>query len=147
MQTFMPEPCFQLSAQRLDNKRLGKQRVEAKQIYLALTVPGYGWQHHPAVKMWRGYLDALAAYGHAMCAEWMKRGFRDGMEQWFIDHYMLDSGDCPVPEWMFDERVIRSHRGSLIRKDPAWYGRYQWQDATFTGYYWPTSKEIACTES
>jgi uncharacterized protein (DUF2132 family) len=33
MQTFMPYPSFRKSLDCLDNKRLGKQRVEAKQIY------------------------------------------------------------------------------------------------------------------
>ena len=47
----------------LDPLRLGKQRVEALQILRALTVPGYGWRHHPAVKMWAGYEEALVRYG------------------------------------------------------------------------------------
>ncbi|MFN7881952.1 MAG: pyrimidine dimer DNA glycosylase/endonuclease V, partial [bacterium] len=32
MQTFLPSPSFAESARILDNKRLGKQRVECKQI-------------------------------------------------------------------------------------------------------------------
>lgn len=53
MQTFLPSPNFTQSAQFLDPQRLGKQRVEALQILTALTNPAYGWQHHPAVQMWR----------------------------------------------------------------------------------------------
>jgi hypothetical protein len=38
MQTFLPYPDFQTSAKILDNKRLGKQRVEAKQILEILLI-------------------------------------------------------------------------------------------------------------
>ena len=37
MQTFLPYKSFTKSAQVLDYKRLGKQRVEAMQIFNALT--------------------------------------------------------------------------------------------------------------
>jgi hypothetical protein len=36
MQTFLPYPDFRESLESLDNKRLGKQRVEALQLTLAL---------------------------------------------------------------------------------------------------------------
>ena len=62
MQTFLPYSDFERSAKTLDYKRLGKQRVEAYQILQALSDPNYGWQNHPAVKMWRGYEEALVAY-------------------------------------------------------------------------------------
>jgi len=42
MNTFLPYPDFVKSAQCLDYRRLGKQRVEAWQIYLALTKENYG---------------------------------------------------------------------------------------------------------
>lgn len=77
MQTFLPYSDFKQSAQCLDNKRLGKQRVEALQILKAITDPSYGWQNHPAVKMWRGYEHALSKYALEICDEWIKRGFKD----------------------------------------------------------------------
>ena len=46
-------------------RRLGKQGVEALQVVRALTRPGYGWQNHPAVRMWRGYEETPGAYGIA----------------------------------------------------------------------------------
>src|SRR4051812_49870546 len=55
MQTFLPYAGFTASAEVLDPKRLGKQRVETLQVLRGLTLPTYGWRHHPAVKMWRGY--------------------------------------------------------------------------------------------
>jgi Pyrimidine dimer DNA glycosylase len=45
MQTFLPFPSFEESARVLDNKRLGKQRVETMQILKALTLPTYGWKN------------------------------------------------------------------------------------------------------
>ena len=68
MQTFLPYSSFTQTASTLGNKRLGKQRVEAKQIYLALTQEEYGWKTHPAVLMWKGYEQALAFYGWCMWA-------------------------------------------------------------------------------
>jgi len=73
MQTFLPYKSFTKSAQVLDYKRLGKQRVEAMQIFNALTgVPtksgkAYtGWLNHPAVVMWKDYEEALLLYKNKM---------------------------------------------------------------------------------
>jgi hypothetical protein len=48
VQTFLPYPDFAQSARALDPKRLGTQRVECIQVLRGLTVPTYGWRHHPA---------------------------------------------------------------------------------------------------
>ncbi|HZE02498.1 MAG TPA: MSMEG_6728 family protein, partial [Pseudonocardiaceae bacterium] len=77
MQTFLPYPDFAASAVALDRRRLGKQRVEALQILRALTRERYGWKHHPAVRMWAGYEEALACYAMEICAEWVRRGHAD----------------------------------------------------------------------
>jgi len=80
MQTFLPFPDFQKSARILDNRRLGKQRVETLQILRALTYPNAAWRNHPAVKMWRNHRHALALYGVTICREWRSRGFCDRTE-------------------------------------------------------------------
>ncbi|WP_242424468.1 MSMEG_6728 family protein, partial [Frankia sp. EI5c] len=77
MQTFLPYPDFAATAAVLDERRLGKQRVEALQILRALTYAGYGWQHHPAVRMWAGHPRAVAAYGLVICAAWTAGGRAD----------------------------------------------------------------------
>ncbi|HEV3401347.1 MAG TPA: MSMEG_6728 family protein [Acidimicrobiales bacterium] len=77
MQTFLPFPEFELTATVLDDRRLGKQRVEVLQILRALTRERYGWQSHPAVLMWAGYEEALGAYGLAVCRAWSRRGRPD----------------------------------------------------------------------
>ncbi len=121
------------SAAALDSKRLGKQRVEAVQVLRGLTWPGYGWRHHPAVKMWRGYEEALAAYGVAICREWCGRGHADTCDL-KIREELAKLGIATVreqaelakagalPPWLGDEDFHRSHRSSLLNKDPEWYG-------------------------
>jgi hypothetical protein len=77
VQTFLPYADFDRSASVLDTVRLGKQRVETLQVMRALTIPNYGWRHHPVVRMWRGFRPALMAYQDAVCDEWERRGHAD----------------------------------------------------------------------
>ena len=85
MQTFLPYPSFRKSASVLDYRRLGKQRVEAKQIYDILTAdwrnPKKGWANHPAVLMWKGYEEELKLYRVIMIEEWIRRGYKNTMER------------------------------------------------------------------
>ena len=133
MQTFLPVADFRASADLLDDKRLGKQRVETLQVVRGLTVPGYGWRHHPAVKMWTGHLEALGRYGLACCEAWLERGYADtcaagitteleraGIERIRTQEELEAAG--AVPEWLGDESFHRSHRAALLRKDPEFYG-------------------------
>jgi|TARA_R110000751_G_scaffold31335_8_gene79912 hypothetical protein len=86
MQTFAPLPSMKDSIKILDNKRLGKQRVEAVQILVSLLeVPktdgsiSKGWRWHPATALWEGYEYALARYTALCCLEWRLRGFTDNL--------------------------------------------------------------------
>ena len=56
MQTFLPYADPRASAACLDDRRLGKQRVETFQVLRAITWPTYGWKHHPVTRMWRGFV-------------------------------------------------------------------------------------------
>lgn len=133
MQTFLPYPNFHLSAQSLDRQRLGKQRVECKQIYNALTAGG-GWAHHPAVKMWRGHEDSLLLYGSIMCEEWKRRGYEDNLMPFFEAHC---HGDFRFPLWLGDPEFHRSHQSNLKRKLPEHYGP-MWPDVPpDLPYVWP----------
>lgn len=152
MQTFLPEPSFVESAKALDNKRLGKQRVEAKQILFALSDPTYGWQHHPAVRMWRGYEESLAMYGHTICVEWIGRGYNDSLKDWFAS-YALTTPMTLRPSW-YDEKFVTCHRAALYWKKPEHYRQYEEDYVKYLGtltaeqlitllstekfpYYWP----------
>ena len=81
MQTFLPYSDFQKSLEVLDYRRLGKQRVEAKQILNVLLdrTQTKGWRNHPITKMWSGYEPALQLY-HNMCIEeWIRQGYNNNM--------------------------------------------------------------------
>ncbi len=129
MQTFLPYPSFARSAAALDTKRLGKQRVEALQSYRALTRPVYGWQHHPAVAMWRGHEEALVAYGVAICDRWRRHGHADTVRDTLVAEFgreprsqaALRAADL-LPPWLGRRAFHRWHRSKLVGKDPAWYG-------------------------
>lgn len=137
MQTFLPYPDFHASADCLDYKRLGKQRVEAWQILCAINDPAYGWQNHPAVRMWRGYSKALSWYGSIVCQEWIRRGYNDTMLPRFERLVERGSG-LTLPPWLGNEPFHASHRGNLLRKDIKHYGRFAWVEPHDLPYVWPT---------
>ncbi len=157
MQTFLPYPDFLASARVLDQKRLGKQRVETIQVLRGLTVPTYGWRHHPAVKMWTGYEEALVRYGLDMCAVWCATGRADtcattltvdlaaagGARVIRTQQELAAAGD--LPPWLGDEALHLSHRSALLRKDPEFYRPLFGDIPDDLPYVWPSSDRVpAC---
>lgn len=155
MQTFLPSTSFEQSAKWLDNLRLSKQRVEVLQILKALTDPEYGWQNHPAVKMWRGYEWELCAYGVTICNEWVNRGYKDSCEKKImkvgylvhshfrekaLDDAIFDmvSGKYDVwelfvqPTWLTEE-FASNHRSVLLGKAQETYA------IKFDNFYYTTN--------
>jgi hypothetical protein len=155
MQTFLPYPDFWSSARALDQKRLGKQRVEAIQVLRGLTQPAYGWRHHPAVKMWAGYEEALVRYGLDICSVWCATGRADtcattltadlaaacGTAGVRTQEELATAGD--LPPWLGDEDLHRSHRSALLRKDPAFYRPLFGDVPDDLPYVWPRSDRPA----
>ena len=148
MQTFVPYAGFEASARALDQKRLGKQRVEVIQIVRALTVPGYAWTQHPAVLMWKGYEEALGRYGLTMCEVWLELGFGDtcaatiaaDLATFGIPHIRTEAELAEagaLPSWLSDERVQESHRSALVRKDPEFYRKVFPDVPPDIDYVWP----------
>ncbi|MFP4145455.1 MAG: MSMEG_6728 family protein [Phycisphaeraceae bacterium] len=136
MQTFLPWPDFDRSAEVLDRQRLGKQRVETLQILRALADPDYGWQSHPAVRMWRGYEHHLVRYGLAICHAWTGRGYRDRCAGQIRE--LAPPGPAPAePPWLGDEALHRSHRSNLLRKNPEHYGPLFPDVPDDLPYVWP----------
>ena len=131
MQTFLPYADFAASAKALDYRRLGKQRVEARQISNTL-LHGGAWSKHPAVEMWRGYEALLLIYGNEMILEWIARGYVNNMP--LVD---VDPRSLRRPSWYGDDRLHSSHRANLLRKNPAFYSRYGWTEDPTTPYWWP----------
>jgi len=97
MQTFLPYPDFRKSAECLDRARLGKQRVEAKQIIDILEKYDKGedisklpWGNHPAVRMWIGYTTLLKLYYNEIVMEWIARDYKNNMKLYdFTDREMV----------------------------------------------------------
>jgi hypothetical protein len=125
MQTFLPYESFALSAQVLDTKRLGKQRVECLQILNTLTGRSKGWTNHPAVKMWRGYEGTLYLYGRAICHEWIERGYKDSctgkLLQIVADYAPEKEGR---PAFLGNVAFHTSHQSNLLRKDFTHYSKF-----------------------
>ncbi|MGK5684740.1 MSMEG_6728 family protein [Actinoplanes sp. URMC 104] len=149
MQTFLPYADFLASAKVLDQKRLGKQRVETIQVLRGLTTPGYGWRHHPAVKMWRGYEEALVRYGLDMVDVWTATGRADTTAATLIadlgagteirtQEELGKAGE--LPPWLGHPEVHRSHQSALVRKDPELYRPLFGPDVPDDlPYFWPVS--------
>ncbi len=169
MQTFLPYPSFAQSARVLDRARLGKQRVETLQILQVLTgnrlvsslrldgrtvsLPEdrwhlearrtQGWFHHPAVLMWNGHLQGLLDYQRAICQEWAERGYRDTCLEKSV-FLVTASGFSPeritLPSWWGSDRFHAAHRGTLLAKDPQWYGQFGWTDPSDPEGLWPVPR-------
>lgn len=122
----------------LDNKRLGKQRVEAYQIISAITgrlkldgTPYRGWLNHPCTIMWKNYLPALKLYMNYSIAEWISRGFKNTMQfECYIESQIV------IPPFIGNERFHSSHRANLLKKDSLFYSKYGWKENPQDPYVW-----------
>lgn len=132
MQTFLPYKCFVESAKVLDNKRLGKQRVEVLQLLQG------SWSNHPASKMWRGYTNCLVAYGLTICHEWLDRGFKDTCFEKIKAFYRF-SESLNHPAWLGNKEFHLSHQSNLLRKDFEHYSKFFPGVPVHLAYIWPTN--------
>lgn len=141
MQTFLPYPDFRKSARVLDRQRLGKQRIECKQILNALMGASDGWANHPATIMWRGYEHRLCQYAMMICREWIGRGYKDQQHDFFAEWYVnltRTSENSYYPPWLWNEDFHASHRSNLLRKAPDHYGQFGWTEPDDLPYIWPS---------
>lgn len=140
MQTFLPYASFELSAAVLDDRRLGKQRVETLQIMKAL-IHGGAWSKHPATNMWRGYEFSLLEYQYAICVEWhLDRGFNDTCLRKTMDIFWTApylALDVVSPFWLGDPEFHLSHQSNLVRKDKAYYAKIFPGILPGMEYVWP----------
>lgn len=129
MQTFLPYPDFEQTAEVLDDRRLGKQRVEVLQILNATHRTTGGWINHPATRMWRGFEPALVAYGIAIIDVWIRTGRADSVRGKILPHLhgqpvrsqrQLDALGL-LPPWLGREDLHRAYRSALVRKMPEHY--------------------------
>jgi len=134
VQTFLPSISFVESVQCLDNKRLGKQRVEAMQILQALEPDSKShWRNHPTVKMWKDHEESLKIYHDLCIAEWIRRGFNNTMKYKNPDYL---KGIEQFPKWITEE-FCAAHRSNLLRKDYKYYSKFGWSEPNDLPYIWP----------
>ena len=150
MQTFITDHNLAISARNLDNKRLGKQRVEALQILDCLIRKPNRWLNHPATQMWKGnegYL--LLVYIQKIFYEWSDiRKFKNHKcLHWSFElfDYMMKvnhqfSVSCNKPDWVTD-KFIEAHRSNLIRKNPDHYKPLFPVTKEGLDYIWPGKLE------
>ena len=137
MQTFLPYDDITLSIRCLDYKRLGKQRVEAKQILNILLnrTNSMAWRNHPAVLMWKGFEECLKLYHNQCILRWKYLGYKNTMELEKVNWSLME---CPI--WFGDNNFHASHRSNLLRKDKVYYGKFKWKEKTDLPYVWPVRK-------
>lgn len=161
--TFCVANCPKECAKALDNRRLGKQRVEAMQIINLLeSNEKKGFKHHPASLMWKDHIDGLKYYCNCIIEEWISRGFKNTMDLYDIpflkdnttnmDNTSInkDPKDNTVtitnqknttvilPWWFTNKCLQMSHKCSLQRKDPKYYKFDVDNTYMLTGYIWPS---------
>lgn len=130
MQVFRPYVDWARSAGVLDDRRLGRQRVEtilvARTILRGLGLIGdgkRGWLTHPIVQLYlnggRPYLPDLLKYFYALVDEWERRGYRNGMDAADVER-AVKRVDC---DWGTPITHVHEveYRRVLILKDPCHY--------------------------
>ena len=146
--TFLPFADFKQSAQCLDWQRLGKQRVEAKQIIAILesndmdAAAKLPFGHHPAVKMWIGHVAALKLYFNECVKEWIRRGYKNNLP-------LYDDSEVKVSmPWFIGWPPFHlSHQASLFRKKTDFYcssfsALQKYEQLHSLGYLWPSDVAI-----
>jgi hypothetical protein len=146
MQTFLPYPNFNKSAEALDKKRCWKQVVETAQIINILeaivNTPPQGlnktiaWRNHPAVQMWIGHTVVLKNYFNAFLEVCIEK-HEINTKYTFMDD--SDIRDAEKPWWLGNEDFHRAMRARLIEKDEAFYLPLFPNDKGFNNskYFWP----------
>lgn len=139
--TFLPFPDIEQSLKTLDKRRLGKQRVEAKQILKALNGETRGWVNHPATRMWVGYEFLLKHYYNTCLRIWEEAGGKNKILEpiSLTESETEDLHSGRKPWWWGWEPLHESHKAALIRKDEVFYRRLLSPETVYLGlgYVWP----------
>ena len=130
MQVFRPYVDHRRSAEFLDDRRLGRQRVEAKQVLLAilrrrgvLRDGRRGWLNHPVVLMYDAgpYIDDLVEYFYAVVEEWTRRGYKSNISLDDVESLLREVEG--IPGTPVTEDLAREYRRVLLLKEPCHYYR------------------------
>lgn len=129
MQTFLISSDFHECARILDNKRLWKQVLEADGLIRIIKGERQGYRFHKITKMWWNYLDALIYYRNCVLFEWLGRRLNDKPDLIFNKPEIM-------PPWIYDERVLSSHRAALLYKNYNHYSQFGWKERAIIQYFW-----------
>jgi hypothetical protein len=128
VQVFRPYVDQGRSAAFLDDRRLGKQRVELKQVLLAilrrrgvLRDGRRGWLNHPIVLMYDAgpYVEDLVRYFYAAVDEWTRRGYRSNISLDDVEPLLKEVEGAPGTP--VTEDMAREYRRLLLLKEPCHY--------------------------
>lgn len=97
MQVFMPYTTIIQSVRCLDDKRLGKQRIEIKYM-LEMMYGMWPERKHPVVEMWEDYTIFLHTMYCQTVGEWEARGNKNTLPRQleFIHGILI------IPPWLED---------------------------------------------
>lgn len=159
MQTFLPLADLKENAKCLDRLRLGKQRVEARDILVVLlgrpswcSEKQYNYlisryKNHPAVLQYKGNELFLLHYLRYICDEWVNRGYE---ENCFLQAaeacQSILEGKNPfdligvIPPYWLNDGFRARHRAALLYKDIRHYKQFCWRERPEICYYWPVDK-------
>ena len=117
--SFVTCPNPYQSVSLLDTKRVGKMRVELKELIDAIE-KRTAWSNHPASQMWIGYLTPLKIYYNITVREWIQRGCNNNMELYNIP----DESEYDVIPLYFDG--FKTYYAGSVRNPqktfPMWFG-------------------------
>jgi len=130
MQVFVPLKDFKQIAKCLDYRRLGKERVEAKDIITLCMMSNsdeyrnslfkynkqaaYIWKRynkHPIIEMWKYNVPALIEYYNTIVIEWKDRGYVNN-----LPHICLMDFNPEYPDWFGRDDIHNSHKSKLLLK-------------------------------
>jgi hypothetical protein len=119
MNIYVPETNLTECAKTFDPRLLRKHRIETLHTIKAILDISKGWTHHPTTKMWKGHESALAAYGIAICEEFVNQGGTDAIAP--ILRKIVEPDATNLPSWWGTKEIHESHRSALIRRLPSFY--------------------------
>lgn len=116
MQVFMPYTNIIESVKCLDNKRLGKQRIEIKYM-LEMMYGMWPERKHPVIEMWEDYPRFLHIIYKFTVKEWIIRGCKNTLPT-SLEFVKTD----PIPPpWLKD--YTYQYKALLLHKDYEFYSK------------------------
>lgn len=165
MQTFMPYDDFSKSIKCLDNRRLNKQRVEAKQILDRLIYKNY---YRCLNKNCNRLIKTNLIRIRCSCGSKLKiskawknhpavlmwKGYENALAKYInecIIEWKFRGFNCKlnyihipklkIPFWIGDKNFHLSHRSNLLRKDKSYYSKFNWKISDDKPYVWPVRRK------